>query len=234
VRVGIFTDIHGNLPALEALIVQFQTEKVERIYFMGDAVGLGPYPGEVLDLLNELPNFHPVCGNHDWWAYHGLPHPIPEGFSGIKHRLWTAEQLSSKQKDILASWPIKREEIFEGTNVSFLHYSFKEEVRFSDIIHEMEIEQAYDLFQFCRGELVFYGHHHPFSDLSGERRFVNPGASGCSSSPEAKYCIGTFEKGKYFLEYKTVPYDASGLLAEMKNRKMKDLKYVLPRFFPNF
>jgi len=62
---GIFSDIHSNLHALEAVLKYFKKAGVERYIFCGDIVGYGPKPNECIDLLLDLKNLQCVKGNHD-------------------------------------------------------------------------------------------------------------------------------------------------------------------------
>lgn len=47
-RIGIISDIHGNLPALDEVLADLATRRVEAIYCLGDLVGYGPFPNEVI------------------------------------------------------------------------------------------------------------------------------------------------------------------------------------------
>ena len=61
-RVLIIADVHGNLPALEAVLAD--AGSVDEIWSLGDLVGYGPHPNEVVQLLRSLP-FRSLAGNHD-------------------------------------------------------------------------------------------------------------------------------------------------------------------------
>jgi putative phosphoesterase len=63
-RIGIIADIHGNLPAFEAVIAALKAERVETVVCLGDVAATGPYPREVLTRLREL-NGPVVMGNAD-------------------------------------------------------------------------------------------------------------------------------------------------------------------------
>ncbi len=70
-KAAIMTDVHGNLPALEAAVKVIDSEHCDAIFHLGDAVGIGPFPAESLELLLSLPNFRSVMGNHDAWFVRG-------------------------------------------------------------------------------------------------------------------------------------------------------------------
>ena len=76
-RVVVLTDVHANLPALKATLQVIQKEGYDLIFHTGDAIALGPFPAECLDLLLNTPNMRFIMGNHDYWYAYGLPKPIP-------------------------------------------------------------------------------------------------------------------------------------------------------------
>ena len=70
-RYAIFSDIHANLEALEAVLAKIdelaQEEPIEQIWFLGDLVGYGPDPNECIRKLRERTDVI-IAGNHDWAA----------------------------------------------------------------------------------------------------------------------------------------------------------------------
>src|SRR4051794_26973771 len=64
-RAAVITDIHGNLPALEAALARIDEEGIEATYCGGDLVGYGPRPNEVCALI-ESRGIPTIYGNYDW------------------------------------------------------------------------------------------------------------------------------------------------------------------------
>jgi hypothetical protein len=64
VKFAIFSDIHGNLEALEAVLADITAERVQEMICLGDIVGYGPNPAECLEMIRCL-NCSVVMGNHD-------------------------------------------------------------------------------------------------------------------------------------------------------------------------
>ena len=62
--VAVITDIHANLPALEASLARIRELGIERIYCGGDLVGYGPHPNEVCALIEER-EIPTIYGNYD-------------------------------------------------------------------------------------------------------------------------------------------------------------------------
>jgi len=63
-RLAIFSDIHGNLPALEAVLRDIHQQHVDAVYCLGDLVGYAPFPNEVTSRVRreQIPT---IMGNYD-------------------------------------------------------------------------------------------------------------------------------------------------------------------------
>lgn len=57
-RLAVITDLHGNLPALQAAFTAIERFGVDLLIHTGDAIGIGPYPRECLEILSVRPNTH--------------------------------------------------------------------------------------------------------------------------------------------------------------------------------
>jgi len=106
-RYGILSDIHGNLPALEAVLAALRSEGVDQYLCLGDIVGYGPFPNECCEVIREL-NCIVVRGNHDEAA----TTPGKEVWFTWAARtciLWTREVLTEENKSFLSSLePVKK------------------------------------------------------------------------------------------------------------------------------
>ena len=63
-RIAAFSDIHGNLHALQAVLADIDQQNVDRLFCLGDLVGYGAYPNEVIELIRarDIPT---IMGNYD-------------------------------------------------------------------------------------------------------------------------------------------------------------------------
>jgi hypothetical protein len=81
-------------------------------------------------------------------------------------------------------------------------------------------------------DVVFYGHHHPPSDLVGKARYINPGAAGCSHDDLARFTLITIDaEGILHIEHRAVTYDRARLLHDIEHRQMPGREEILPAFF---
>jgi predicted phosphodiesterase len=101
-RVAVLNDVHGNLPALEAVLAEVEQEQPDAIVFGGDIIA-GPMPRETLERVRSLDNAYLIRGNADRMALEfrrGLRRE-PEGLED-----WVAEQLSDEEAEFLGSLPL--------------------------------------------------------------------------------------------------------------------------------
>lgn len=74
-KIALFSDIHGNLPALEAVLSDIDKYRPDEIYCLGDLLNFAPWTNEIIDLLRER-NIPVVMGNHD----EGIGNHMPFSF----------------------------------------------------------------------------------------------------------------------------------------------------------
>jgi putative phosphoesterase len=107
VRIAVLADIHGNLPALRAVLAELDREPVDAIVVPGDVVG-GPLVAEVLETLAARGEpVHWVRGNSEREAvavYDGAV--MSDDNPAAQSAAWSAHKLTQQWRDELASWPI--------------------------------------------------------------------------------------------------------------------------------
>jgi len=153
-RYAIFSDIHANLQALEAVLAKIdelaKEEPIEQIWFLGDLVGYGPDPNECIVKLRERTDVI-IAGNHDWAAVGKID---LEDFSAAARisAEWTAEQLTEEHRTFLTNLP-ERLEIGECTLVHGSPYGPLWEYLTSEVLAERS-------FQYFNSSFCLVGHTH--------------------------------------------------------------------------
>ena len=190
-RVAALYDIHGNLPALEAVLQAVRQAGVDRIVVGGDVLP-GPMPHETLRLLldQDLP-VQFILGNGElavlaqveaaqtgvvtyWGTTSGKP--LPEPFLGIYR--WTAKELHLEDEVVIRSWPKTLRLEIEGLGtVLFCHGTPRSETEiFTRLTAE---ERLLPLFEGLGASVVVCGHTHmQFERMVGKTRVVNAGSLG--------------------------------------------------------
>lgn len=233
-KIIVMTDIHANVLALRAAVIAISREGYDFLYHTGDAVAIGPFPEETLSLLFRLGSTNFVMGNHDAWLVHGLPDPQPPWMSDgeVAHHKWLSARVLPAVKEKMRGWPYLIEEEIEGVRLAFVHYGLARNGRdYLPILPEPSIQELDEMFEQHHAQLVFYGHHHPFSDREGRARYINPGSLGCYSEAVARYAVVYLHNGTYEVEHHAVPYDDRQLLVEFERRNVPERELIWRVFF---
>jgi predicted phosphodiesterase len=190
-RVAAIYDIHGNLPALEAVLQDIREADVDQVVVGGDVVP-GPMPREtlrrLLDLDLPVQFIHGNCelavlaqmaateaGSVTYWGT-ASGAPLPEPLQEVMH--WTAQQLQPEYEPVFASWPkTLRLEIRGLGEVLFCHSTPRSETEiFTRLTPE---DHLLPLFEGLKVSMVVCGHTHmQFDRMIGRTRVVNAGSVG--------------------------------------------------------
>jgi len=100
-RFLIISDVHANLAALSAVLVDVGS--FDFVWCLGDLVGYGPDPNECIERLRDFPHFS-LAGNHDWAALGKLDITSFNSDARVAS-VWTQNQLSPTSREYLTSLP---------------------------------------------------------------------------------------------------------------------------------
>jgi len=215
-RVAALYDIHGNLPALEAVLDEVRREGIDRIIVGGDVVP-GPMPVETLHLLKgiDLPiDF--ICGNCElavlaqmaaeesgeityWGTTSGAPPPQAER----EVLRWTADRLRSVSEPIFARWPKTfRLDIPRWGPTLFCHGTPRSETEICTRLTSND--RLRSLFDDVEEAVVVCGHTHmQFDRTIGPTRVVNAGSVGMPFGDPGAYWLLLGPK----VEFRCTHYD---------------------------
>jgi putative phosphoesterase len=213
-RVAALYDIHGNLPALEAVLAELPRLKVDVIVIGGDAVW-GPLPKETLGVLRALPGeAHWVRGNADREVAAADPSaPIDEGdlIQRITH--WVAGRLDASERSFLRSLPLTTSVEVDGLGpVLFCHATPR---RDDEVVTSLTPEDvAFEMVAGIEEGLVVCGHTHvQFDRTVGELRLVNAGSVGLPYEDEPGAYWTLLGPG---VEAKRTPYDLDAAAEQIR------------------
>jgi len=187
--VGLVSDIHGNLAALEAVLADMP--KVDAVVNAGDIVGYGPWPADCVARVRHE-QCYSVMGNHDQSLFE-------EGIYDDGDR-YAAEELDSQQLEWVRSLPDQR--LLFDDRLRVVHGHPNERFAYT---YEPEFDES-----LLDGEQVLVlGHTHRqgAARVDGDRLVVNPGSVGQprDKDPRAAYAIADLDELTVSLE--RVPYD---------------------------
>ncbi len=214
-RVAALYDIHGNLPALEAVLHEVREAGADAVVVGGDVLP-GPMPRETLACLTalELP-VHFIHGNGDrvvaTLLAGGDIAEVPTAFrDGIA---WTAAQLDAGQRELLTTWPPLCELEIPGVGRTlFCHATPRNDVEcFTRVTAEAQVAPA---FAGAGTDVVVCGHTHmQFDRRVAGRRIINAGSVGMPfAGPPGAYWLLLAEG----VELRRTDYDFPAAAARLR------------------
>jgi len=196
-RIALISDVHGNLPALEAVLRDAHSFDVEEIYFLGDVVGYGPQPAECMELLlRECGMDNMIMGNQDHAC---LSADNRWGYGSIYARQALEWTQGLMEKYVLAcggetqpalDWIRNMKEFMTVHGAQLFHGSPRdprfEYIAMGDIIRPYETSKVSDVFAKIN-HLCFVGHTHvPGVMLEAPVRWLNPALHQRAETPEER------------------------------------------------
>jgi len=216
-RYAIVSDLHSNLQAWNAVLLDIRSNRVDHIACLGDVVGYGPSPAEVLESAHENINSF-VMGNHDAVICGKLGDSLFNDQAREAIR-WTRRRLGKAAVTFLSNCPL----MLDGEFFLCTHGDFTCPEAFNYILG---VDDADNSWKSVHHQLLFAGHtHEPALYLLGpsgipraiapqdfelepsKRYLVNVGSVGCSrdSDHRASYCI--LDTASNAVYWRRIPYD---------------------------
>ncbi len=232
--IGILSDIHSNLEALEKSLSILSSKKIDEIFCLGDIVGYGANPKECLKLIRENAKYF-VIGNHDQVAYDLLNISDFSRYAA-EAALWTHKILSSDERDFFRSLSYR----FVFQDILFVHASpYKPE----NWYYITSVQEATFNFKHFENKICFIGHSHipdvftsadkkkslnPLNNiinkdytsnlylLSREERYIiNVGSVGQPRDLDRRLSFGIFDTENFTYENIRAEYDVKTAAAKI-------------------
>ncbi len=225
-RIGLLSDVHGNLPALAAVLKDAVGNGTEELWYCGDFLGYAPFPNEVVQKLREAKAVS-VIGNYDLKV---LAFPkqeenwkrskTPEKYVAFE---WNYAHLAKETKAYLESLPQRIEVQVNGFTALLVHGSPDSvdehlgsntpETRFEELAAASQVD------------LIACGHsHEAFAKRVRGTWFVNPGSVGRPEGGDwrASYALLEFTGGELKVDHRRVAYDIDGVVRAVQAAGLPD------------
>jgi predicted phosphodiesterase len=230
-RYALVSDIHANLPALEAVLADIATQAdVAATYHLGDLVGYAPWPDETVALI-ERAGIAGVAGNYDSTVAADYRHcgcryedPVQEALAHQSYE-WTRAHTSPATKRFLAALPFRIDLLPDGGHQAgprlvlvhgtpTLNTLYWTEDRPEDFCLKMAAQA--DL---RAGDVIAFGHTHlPWHREIEGIHFVNTGSVGRPKDGDwrAGYVLLAMDAGRLGVEFRRVEYDLERAMAAIR------------------
>jgi len=216
-RYGIFSDVHSNLEALNAVLTAYKNESINKYICVGDVVGYATNPAECIDIVKSLCAVT-IAGNHDW-ACVGLFSPEYFNAEAKEAIFWTKRNISGENSAFLESLKL----VYKNEDFTMVHGVLKDP---QDFNYTTDGYAAWETFNLMDMDICFIGHTHApgffikedtdavsyRQDSSliiekGNKYIINVGSVGQprDGDPHSTYCIYDTEAKK--IEIKRAGYD---------------------------
>ena len=217
-RIGIFSDVHANIEALNAVVDAFKHERIDKYVCIGDVVGYGASPNECCDIIRKLAAYT-ILGNHDAAVAGRMDYSYY--YDAARHALdLHARQLTAENMAWLKGLPY---EVKEGD----LHFCHGSPINLEEFEYIFSIEQAARCLEVWEqlGTVTFIGHSHlcksfalsrddvyevvapKFSIRPDHRYIISVGSVGQPRDYDNRASYTVFDSEEKVFEFKRVAYD---------------------------
>jgi len=238
-RFGIITDIHNNLTALRDVMERLNEMECDKIICCGDIIGIGPYPEETVQYMMNIPNLIAVRGNHEKYLLDGMPNEVPNDeqmtLEEMKHHKWEHHLLSAESVAFLESLPYKADIIYEGFNISVLHYCMDSDRHYIHYKYKTNPSEKdlKEMFTDIESDIILYGHNHCRNICKGDRLYINVGSLGCPAQDKntAKAGVLTIEKGNADIQTIDIEYNVNNVINAIDKINYPDADNIKKYFY---
>ena len=236
-RIALFSDVHANLPALEAVLADIAARPgVDATYHLGDLVGYAPWPNETVGLIRET-GIAGVAGNYDSTVAAGHEHcgcayedPDQERLAHESYA-WTRSRVFESTRRWLGALPFRLDVrpggghaagatlvLVHGTpTLNTLYWNADRPDDFARSMARMAGMRA--------GDIIAFGHtHRPWSRTVDGMHFLNTGSVGRpkDGDPRASYAIVDAGKEGVDITIVRVEYDVERAAAAIHSSDLPD------------
>ena len=213
-RITIFGDIHANLPALEAVLADMEAHDLSPLYCLGDLVGYGPFPNEVVDIIREQ-KIPTLMGNYDQGVGNssddcGCAYTSKEAEAlGKRSIAWSNQNTTADNKRFLRQLTDQIPLQLGGLRIRLVHGSPR---KINEYLYENRPDATMErLLDLAEADVLVCGHTHiPYHRiLPSGRHVVNAGSVGKpkDGNPQACYVVLEVNDRDLTVNFKRVPYD---------------------------
>lgn len=226
-RLAIFGDVHGNLPALDAVLADIHRQHVDAVYCLGDLVGYAPFPNEVIDRIRaaEIPT---IMGNYDdgvgferdecGCAYR----EEGERLRGQRSLEWTKGVVTPDNKALLRTLLPRIRLTVDGKRVLLVHGSPRKMNEY--LFEDRPLSSFERLAATSDADVIVFGHtHKPYTKLVNGVWFVNAGSSGKPKDGNWQPCYAVLDLATDPpATFVRVPYDVAAVAGAIRASDLPD------------
>ncbi|SMO88688.1 Predicted phosphodiesterase [Chryseobacterium rhizoplanae] len=233
IQIAVFSDVHGNLPALEVVLKDIEKRGIRQRFCLGDLVDFAPWGNEVIEKIRSL-NIPCLMGNHDERVAFDIPvvplskHSVEETnarFIAIDH---SKKNITEENKKFLSELPFHLKLNYKvgkkHWDIQLVHSSLSNNDTY---LYESEKDEIFTtMLKNSQSDVIVMGHTH----LSFKKQFenktwaINCGSVGRSKEENrlASYVVFTLDEEKITPEIIQIPYPIDETVRQIKDSGIPD------------
>lgn len=214
-RLAVISDVHANLHALEQVWEDLRTQTPDAVYCLGDLVGYGAFPNEVIDFLRER-KIPTLMGNYDEGVGFDLDdcgcayRTSAERADGDLSLVWSRQQTRPENKRYLRELPPDLRIGQPQAGLLLVHGSPR---KINEYVYEDRPQATFErLARLAGTDVLLFGHtHRPYQKQVAAVRFVNVGSVGKPHDGDPRACYAVLDLAPDpRIEFRRVAYDVGG------------------------
>lgn len=200
-KLAVISDVHGNEVALQNCLRYLREREVQKLYFLGDAIGYMPNGAEVIDLLQQ---YECKClkGNHEAMVLGTLE--LDEKRDEVYKLRASADRLSENQISMIETWSQSHEESIDGLNYLMVHGSPANPLT-GYLYPDSNLEEI----ETVAADVIIMGHsHYPFIRKQGDKTVLNVGSVGLPRDVGNLSSLCVIDTKFFSVEHIRIPFSA--------------------------
>lgn len=220
-RIALYSDIHGNLPALEAVLTEIAAQTPDAVYCLGDLVGYGASPNEVTARI-RADGTPTIMGNYDDGVGYDRDdcgcayRDEGEKARGQESLMWTRAQTTADNKAYLRTLVPEIRVEADGRRVLLVHGSPR---KMNEYLFEDRAQSSFErIATSSNADIIAFGHtHKPYVKTVDGVLFVNTGSVGKPKDGDWRACYVVLDfDSPTLVAFHRIPYDVTGAAAAIR------------------
>lgn len=228
-KLAVYSDVHGNLHAMQAVWDAIQQERPDAVYCLGDLVGYGAFPNEVTSFVRET-GVPTIIGNYDDGVGFDRDEcgcvykdPVSEQF-GHESLMWTQSETTADNKAFLRQLEGHIRLELDDLRLLLVHGSPR---KMNEYLYEDRPQASFErLATQAEADVLLFGHTHlPYQKVAAGTLFVNTGSVGKpkDGDPRAGFVTLQLGGGETKVDFHRVTYDVAAAASAIRESDLPDV-----------
>jgi len=230
-KIALFSDIHGNFQALDAIIKTLEKQGIKDIYCLGDILSIGPSSRECIDLIlnKKIPM---VLGNHE------IAYLFDDYQQIVEHEreyyYWMATLLNQEIMNHLKDMPLDISLLIKDYRIYLSHYAYDKQTKeHYPPNNKYREEELLELYKDINADYIFVGHEHTGQILKTSKfNYINLESSGCRDNNMTFYYLVSLDNNNQIkVKKKEIEYDRKRFEEVMNQTEFPKKQFLQKVFF---